>query len=554
MRAFIRAGLFLLLISITLVGCTSPGSEEVIATATESVVSIAPPAGTDGYPWWNDTIFYEVFIRSFYDGDGDAVGDFKGLLEKLDYLQELGITGIYLMPIYPSGDPAVDSSGYRVEDYLAVNSDYGTLNEFRTLVAEIHKHGMRVIIDLVLNHTSANHPWFEAAQDPDSPYRDYYIWSDSLPASKGPWGQEAWFEGEQGYYFATFGEDFPDLNYENSTVTEAIYGIVKFWLTDIGIDGFRLDAAQHLIEEDPNHQVDTGSTHQWYADFRSYVKGLNPDALLAGEVWNVDPAILASYTEGDELDLIWEFGIQQAVVDAVYSENSTPIAAALEDSMAFIPEYRFITFLSNHDMTRIMTELENNIEKAKSTAFLILTTPGVPFLYYGEEIGMQGGGDVEYETLLIPMQWTGQDNTPSWKEAWETVSDDYLQYNVEAEMHDPDSILSFYRELILLRNEHAALRIGNFTVLDSGSASIFSFLRVSQQERVLVIMNLSESSVTGIELSLDESLLKADTYSLSSLFGEDLVREIDVDENGGFSLNFSDVDMHPYEKYIFPLK
>ncbi len=276
--------------------------------------------------------------------------------------------------------------------------------------------------------------------------------------------------------------------------------------------------------------------------------------MLAGEVWNVDPAILASYTEGDELDLIWEFGIQQAVVDAVYSENSTPIATALEDSMAVIPEYRFITFLSNHDMTRIMTELENNIEKAKSAAFLILTTPGVPFLYYGEEIGMQGGGDVEYETLLIPMQWTGQDNTPSWKEAWETVSNDYLQYNVEAEMHDPDSILSFYRELILLRNEHAALRIGNFTVLDSGSASIFSFLCVSQQERVLVIMNLSESSVTGIELSLDESALQADTYSLSSLFGEDLVREINVDENGGFFLNFSDVDMHPYEKYIFSIK
>ena len=562
MKALTKILLFSLLISSILLGCASSQSDREITlketptealASTETIVSIAPPMGSDGYPWWNDTVFYEVFVRNFYDQDKDAIGDFEGLIEKLDYLKTLGITGIYLMPIHPSGDASIDASGYRVEDYLAVNSDFGTMDDFRSLVSEIHKRGMRVIIDLVINHTSNLHPWFKAAQDPNSPYRDYYIWSDSFPSTKGPWGQDAWFEGENGYYFATFGEYFPDLNYQNPSVTDEIYEIARFWLVEIGVDGFRLDAAQHLIEEDPQNQVNTESSHQWYENFREYIKNLKPNTLIAGEVWNVDPVVLASYTQGDELDLVWEFGIQQAIINSIESGDRNQIAQVLEESIDTIPDFQFITFLSNHDMTRIMTALENDVEKAKTAAFILLTIPGVPFIYFGEEIGMQGGGEIEYESLLIPMQWTNEDNSPSWKEAWETVSQDYLDYNVEEEISDPNSILTFYRELISLRNLHPAIRVGNFSIIDSRNPAFFSFLRVSQQEKLIVIVNLANRSITGIELSMNESVLPEGYYSISSLIGGDLIADLTIDVNGGFSLTLSSIEVPPYAKYILIL-
>jgi len=215
--SFYMLGISLVLLTL-IPDCDStvPISEEQFRESpTAVIVTIDPPMGTDGYPWWNDTIFYEIFVRNYYDHGLDSIGDFKGVIEKLDYLQELGVTRIYLMPIHPSGDPSMDSSGYQVEDYVAVNQDFGTMEDLKSLVSEVHQKGMRIITDFVLNHTSDQHLWFIAAQDPNSPYRDYYIWSEDEPVSKGHWGPEAWFKGDSGYYFATFGEHLPDLNYEN---------------------------------------------------------------------------------------------------------------------------------------------------------------------------------------------------------------------------------------------------------------------------------------------------------------------------------------------------
>ena len=545
-----------LVFCLLLPGChtSDPMIMETIQEQTVPVVeTIDPPMGTNGYPWWNDTVFYQIFIRNFYDHGSDSIGDFKGIIEKLDYLQELGVTGIYLMPIHPSGDPSVDSSGYRVEDYLAVNQDFGTLEDFKDLVSEVHRKGMRIIIDLVLNHTSDRHPWFIAAQDPNSSYRDYYIWSEDKPDSRGDWDQEVWFEGESGFYFTTFGEHFPDLNYNNPAVTNEFEQIVKYWLVDIGVDGFRLDAAKHLIEEDPQHQVHTASTHAWYASFREYVKSLDPDALIAGEVWDVDPSILASYAEGDELDLTWEFGVSQAITDSVSSGKNTSIKDVLEQTYQVMPDLQFITFLSNQDMARIMTRLGNDAEKAKIAASILLTIPGVPCIYNGEEIGMQGEQENYYESLLIPMQWTDEDNSPSWKEGWESVSPDYLSYNVADEINDPDSILAHYRSMINVRNQHPSLRVGDLNIIFTSTTGLFSFLRDSEQESILVIINLTDEPITDYQLSLKESPLAVGTYMAASLLGEGMLEDLEVESDGSFTGYEPCRQIPPYSTLVIAL-
>ena len=230
------------------------------------------PEGIDNILWWEDDVFYEIFVRSFNDSDGDGIGDFNGIIEKLDYLNDgdpgtntdLGVSGLWLMPIHPS----TSYHGYDVIDYYAVNPEYGTMEDFNRLLDEAHKRGIRVIIDLVLNHTSVDHPWFRAAQDPMSEYRDWYVWSDTEPSGSG------WHASDHGYYFGIFWEGMPDLNYEHPPVTEQMHDVARYWLQDIGVDGFRLDAAKHLIE-DGMIQTHTDATHEWYKDFRHVYKDLN---------------------------------------------------------------------------------------------------------------------------------------------------------------------------------------------------------------------------------------------------------------------------------------
>ena len=250
------------------------------AAVPAAVPPVAPisglPQGTDGYPWWNDSVFYEIFVRSFYDtSGGDGIGDLNGLIEKLDYLQDLGVTGLWLMPIHP----ATSYHGYDVKDYYSINPDYGTLDDFKRLLAEAKKRNIRVIIDFVLNHTSQEHPWFVASQDAQSPNRSWYVWSKTDP------GQPHWHRAANGdYYYGFFGEHMPDLNYTNPEVTARMEDVARFWLQEIGVDGLRLDAAKYLVEEGTVVQ-NSDSTHQWYRNFRPEYKQYNPDAMTIGEVW-----------------------------------------------------------------------------------------------------------------------------------------------------------------------------------------------------------------------------------------------------------------------------
>ncbi|MEP7356212.1 MAG: alpha-amylase family glycosyl hydrolase [Anaerolineales bacterium] len=511
----------------------TPAPTALAATAVGAIQGL--PAGTDGYPWWNDSVFYEVFVRSFFDsgsasgGAADGIGDLNGLTAKLDYLQELGVTGLWLMPIQPS--PSYH--GYDPTDYFDVNPDYGTLEDFKRLVAEAHQRGIRVIIDFVLNHTSDQHPWFIASRDPQSPYRDWYIWSDSDPGYVGPWGEEVWHSTSAGdYYYGIFTGSQPDLNYRNPEVTAQMDEVARFWLEDMGIDGFRLDGAKHLIE-DGQVQQNSDSTHAWYQAFREFYKGVKAEALTVGEMFGDPSSVVASYSQGDQLDLGFDFSLADTFLNGARTGRAGDVAQALDiDYRAFKP-LQFATFLTNHDQNRVMSQLAGKVDKAKVAAALLLTAPGVPFIYYGEEIGMVGLKPDEQ--LRTPMQWSAEANAGFTSgQPWELPNPDYIKgRNVADETADPNSLLSTYRALVGARNQHAALRVGDQYLPTADQDTVFASLRVSQGEAVLVIINMGPAAVSGLHLTLAAGPLSG-SYRAAPIVGGGPVADLAANSQGGF--------------------
>jgi len=514
------------------------------ACRTPTPVRVSPvtglPQGTDGFPWWNDSVFYELFVRSFYDSNGDGIGDFNGIFEKLDYLNDgdpettsdLGITGIWLMPINPS--PSYH--GYDVTDYYAVNPDYGSLEDFTRLLEAAHQRGIRVIMDLVINHTSIDHPWFQESLDPNSPRRDWYIWSQENPGYNGPWGEQVWYKAGDSYYYAVFSQGMPDLNLTNPDVIAEIDHVAKFWL-ELGVDGFRLDAAKHLIEEG-QQQENTDSTHEFWQHFRSVYKAINPDAMTVGEVWS-STAEVSRYLKGDELDLAFDFDLAGSILDGISSGNPYKTSLSLQNALSTFKNLEFGAFLANHDQNRVMNRFLFKEEKARLAASMLLTAPGVPFLYYGEEIGMLGAKPDE--NIRSPFQWSSEANAGFTTAAypWRLVNSDYPERNVSLMTGDPDSLLSRYRSLIQLRSQHAALRVGNYTGLEVEQSNVLAFLRSSQDEDILVILNFNERPIDGLTLSLPGSTLGGE-YTLVPLFGSSLLSGLDLprlpaSETGSFS-------------------
>ncbi len=524
-----RLAFLTLILLVVFSACAKPTpTPPPIPTAVPVQPVTGLPQGTDGYPWWNDSVFYEIFVRSFYDSNGDGIGDFNGITAKLDYLQSLGVTGLWLMPINPS--PSYH--GYDVTDYYAVNPEYGTIDDFKNMLNEAHAHNIRVVIDLVLNHTSSKHPWFVNSWDPASPYHDWYLWSDTKPTYNGPWGQKVWHPSHQQYYYALFWDQMPDLNYNNPAVTAEMDNIVKFWL-DTGVDGFRLDAARHLIEEGAL-QENTDATHLWYENFRPYYKSINPDAMTVGEVWD-DLNAIKGYIEGDELDLAFQFNLAGAFVTSASEGGAGTARTELRLTYKLLPPLQYATFLTNHDMDRLMSVLGNDPNKVKVAASMLLTAPGVPYLYYGEEIGLEG--QKPDEDIRRPMQWTADKHAGfSTTFPWRSPGTDYEIYNVAAETGVPTSILEHYRTLILLRNEHAALRVGDANTVNSTELGIYAILRVSQQEAVLVIINLTDAPVTDFPLTLESSNMAAGTYlALPLTGGTEPFAELTVTDGGRFN-------------------
>jgi alpha-amylase len=498
--------------------------------------------GTGGQPWWNDTTFYEIFIRSFFDSDGDGAGDLNGLIGKLDYLNDgdpatpsdLGVTGIWLMPIMAS--PSYH--GYDVTDYYQVNPEYGTNEDFKRLIEEAHRRGIRVIIDLVLNHTSSEHPWFIESQDPDSPKRDWYVWSDEEPQGKG------WHPGKNGgYYYGYFGEHMPDLNYQNPAVTEEMHKVVRYWLEEMGADGFRLDAVKYL-QEDGKRIEHTPATHEWLKEFNRFYKGISPEAFTVGEVWD-DSGTAAKYV-GDELDATFDFGLAEAMLQSTVSGKRVNAERAAQTTIDAYPPGQFATFLANHDQNRTRSRVLDE-GQAKTAATLQLAFGGVPFIYYGEEIGMQG--TKPDENIRRPMQWTA-DGGFTTGTPWNAYFEDYGERNVAGQDADPNSLLNHYRALIRLRSEHAALRLGEWQPVTSEDDAVYAALRSTDNEQILVLVNLGAKPVSDYRLSLESGPFEPGARPALLLGDAKLGVGPVVNEAGGFSGYNPIAELPPQSIYL----
>jgi alpha-amylase len=493
------------------------------------------PASTGPLPWWNDRVFYEIFVRSFYDSDGDGIGDLRGVIDRLDYLNDgdpttstdLGVTGIWLMPIMQS--PSYH--GYDVTDYFTVNTDYGTNQDFRDLVQSAHQRGIAVIVDLVMNHTSNQHPWFIASSQGDPVYNDWYIWSDTDPGyHRTDNGAPVWYPSGDRYYYAFFWDGMPDLNYTNPAVTEEMNRVIRYWLTDMGADGFRLDAIKHLIEAGPVLE-NTPATLDWLLGFHDVVRSINPEALTVGEIWDASEKI-APYV-GDRVDMAFEFSFAQAMLNAVQWKAAEPLIWTENTLLATYPPEQYATFLTNHDQNRVMSQLGGDEGAARVAATILLISPGVPFIYYGEEIGMTGAKPDE--RIRTPLPWDGTRVTWGFTTGvpWEILGTGYSTVNIASQTDDPGSLLSHYRRLIHLRNEHPALRTGSIQLVDTGNPAVYSFLRYGEDETLLVLVNLSTEALSDYGLTVVKGLLSGEPAA-DLLLGDGQVTAPDLGDSGSF--------------------
>jgi glycosidase len=531
-----------------------PASATPFPPTSTAVPSPTPTQAPVSQFWWDDSVFYELTVRSFFDSNGDGIGDFIGLIEKLDYLNDgdpntttdLGVTGIWLLPIFASPS----QHGYDVTDYYAVNPHYGTMDDFRRLVDEAHRRGIRVIIDLVINHTSNQHPWFIQSQEVNSPYRDWYVWADVDPGWKGVWNNQVWYPLNGGYYYAYFWEGMPDLNYTNPDVTAEMKNVTRFWLEEIGIDGFRLDAIGSLIEEG-SVIVETKASHDWFADFFQYYKGIKSTAMTIGEIWQED-AVVAPWVVNKQVDLAFDFDLSAAMLASVNEGNSTRIIEMLKSGTSLFPKGQYGIFLTNHDMKRTINQLGGSLEKAKAAASLYFALPGVPFVYYGEEIGLFG--EPPFEIDLHVMQWSDEKYAGFSQAKPSTPLDtSYPSYNVDGETDDPNSLLSHYRTLISLRNNHPALRTGELILLSTNNHGIFACLRKTSEETILVIVNLTNTTIRDYKLSSPANSLPQGEYVTVPLIDKMPLTTLAVLDDGRI-LNYIPVpEIPPYSTIMMGL-
>ena len=486
--------------------------------------------------WYKRAVFYEVLVRGFADSNGDGTGDLKGLVSKLDYLNWLGIDCIWLLPIFQS--PLRDG-GYDISDYFTILPDFGDLGDFVQLVDEAHKRGMRVVADLVMNHTSDQHPWFQASRsDPTGPYGDYYVWSDTdtryrdariifVDTEKSNWT----FDPVRGaYYWHRFFGHQPDLNFENPAVQDAMLGTLRFWL-ELGIDGFRLDAVPYLFEEEGTNCENLPRTHEYLKRIRKEIDADYPDRVLLAEAnqWPAD--VVEYFGEGDECHMAFHFPLMPRIFMSVRREQRYPISEILSQTPQIPDGCQWGIFLRNHDeltlemvtdeerdymyseyagdprmkanigiRRRLAPLLENSRDQMELFTALLLSLPGSPVLYYGDEIGM--GDNIwlgDRDGVRTPMQWTPDRNAgfstcDPGRLYLPVIMDPIYGYqglNVEAQMRTSTSLLHWTRRMIETRKRHPTFGVGTFTELGASNPSILAFVREFGDDRVLCVNNLS---------------------------------------------------------------
>lgn len=500
--------------------------------------------------WYKDAIFYELHVRAFKDSTNDGKGDIPGLIEKLDYIKELGIDCIWILPTYPS--PLVDD-GYDISDYYGVHPDFGTLGDFKKLVEQVHEKGMRIITDLVVNHTSDQHPWFQAARkDKQSPYRGYYVWSDTnqaYPEARVIFNDSldsnwSWDEVAGQYYWHRFYPEQPDLNYDNLDVQDEMIKVMDFWL-DIGVDGFRADAVPYLFEREGTNSDNLPETHQYLQRMRSFVDQNYPGKILLLEANQWPEDVRPYFADGNEAHMSFHFPIMPRIYMSLRKADRTDLVEILERTPPIPENCQWATFLRNHDeltlemvteedrqwmwkefapeprmrlnlgiRRRLAPLMDNDHRKIKLLNAMLFSLPGSPTLYYGDEIGM--GDNIwlhDRDGLRTPMQW---DNT---KKAGFSNSDqlylplieeepfDPSHVNVADQQADPNSLLSFIKGLISIRKNSKPLGRGDFiwAELVKDNKSIAAYWRNYKQSRMLIINNLSRKK-QQIEIQLPYGL------------------------------------------------
>jgi maltose alpha-D-glucosyltransferase / alpha-amylase len=499
---------------------------------------VSKPNANDSI-WYKHAVFYEVYVRGFYDSNADGIGDFPGLTEKLDYIRDLGVGCIWLLPMYAS--PLRDG-GYDIADFYTLLPEYGTLDEFKAFLDAAHARGIRVITDLVVNHTSDQHLWFQEARlSPHSPKRDWYVWSDTdtryaqariifTDTERSNW---TWDEQAGAFYWHRFFSHQPDLNYDNPDVQQAILDVVEFWL-DLGIDGFRVDAVPYLYEREGTICENLPETHAFLKRLRAFVQEHYPDALLLAEANQWPEDVVAYFGDDDEFHMCYHFPIMPRLFMAIRQEDRRPIVEIIERTPAIPPNCQWGMFLRNHDeltlemvtdeerdylyseyaksakmrlnlgiRRRLAPLLDNGRRRIELMHGLLFGLPGSPFLYYGDEIGM---GDNIYlgdrDGVRTPMQWS-VDRNAGFSRAdfaqlyFPPIMDPVYGFqavNVESQQRYESSLLNWMKQVIHVRKQHEVFGCGTLSFIKPENRKVLAFTLSYEDETVLCVYNLARSA------------------------------------------------------------
>ncbi|HDY7839222.1 TPA: alpha-glucosidase [Vibrio vulnificus] len=540
--------------------------------------------------WWHDAVVYQIYPRSFCDSNNDGIGDLNGIISKLDYLKTLGVNVLWLSPVYKS---PMDDNGYDISDYQDIAAEFGTMADMQNLLDQAKARDIRIVMDLVVNHTSDEHPWFvEARKSKDSPYRDYYIWRDAKPDGSVPDDQGSifggsawqWDEATQQYYFHLFSKRQPDLNWENPKVQQEVHKMMNWWI-DQGIGGFRLDVIDLIGKE-----IDKGITgngprlHPLLQEMNRATFG-DKDLLTVGETWGATPEIAKLYSDPERHELSMVFQFEHITLTWQHGDKWNPIPLDLKQFKHVLTKWQTelsnqgwnSLFWNNHDLPRVVSKYGDDqryrVESAKMLATALHFLKGTPYIYQGEEIGMT---NVAFESLeqykdietlnfykvktesgvshqhmmdaihensrdnaRTPMQWsTSQYGGFSQAKPWIEVNPNYPEINVEQALADSDSIFYHYQKLIELRKQHPAIVYGDFTPLFAEHDSVFAYVRSHQDEQLLVINNFSDQYVS---IALPENLQNKEVNCL--IYNYDPLDILSVT-----------LSLKPYQCYAFKLR
>ncbi len=498
MRRALRFALLPMLVSLA--ACGGGGSVTVVPPETLPDADVSAVAKSDPGSvlpaTWKQGPFIEIYVRGYQDSDGDGIGDLKGLTQRLDYLKDLGVTGIWLMPVTQSQD---NDHGYAVSDYRAIEKQYGSLADFDAFVAAAHARGIGVIIDYVMNHSAAQNPLFlNSSGAKDGARRDWYIWSSTKPSGWNIYGNDPWKSSSTGYYFAGFWDQMPDFNLRNASVLAYHHDSMRFWLNR-GVDGFRFDAVGNLVENGPSAWEGQPENYVIMGDILSMLNGYQNRYMVCEAP--IDPK---GFSASSACGSAFAFGHNYDIVSA--AKGSSSAVAAVANYFTGAPA-NMATMVSNHDAfagDRLWTQLNGNLPQYRLAVATYMLQPGVPFIYYGEEIGMANnnslGGDWKLRT---PMSWTADTTTGGFTtgKPFRALSSNVSTNNVAAQLGDANSLLSFYKALISVRKAHPALAAGSY---DNPQANgwTMSFTRSTASETALVAINYgstaSDVNFTGL--------------------------------------------------------